>query len=132
MIPGMVLVCGLAFSTWCDASPSHPQHKHRHHVRRPIAAKSLFTSEEAFSPTAPKLDADEETHYEAVKEEAKTDPRIRELKEKADSAVDDEAARAATIAYYRALFQRIRETDKSLTERANLAEEAILRRFTHP
>ena len=128
----MVIFCGLAFSTWCDASPAHTQRKHRHHVRRPIAAKSLFTSEEAFSPVSAKSDADEEAHYEAVKEEAKADPRIRELKERADSAVDDEAARAATVAYYRALFQRIRDTDKALTERANLAEEAILRRFMHP
>ncbi|EDY19211.1 hypothetical protein CfE428DRAFT_3388 [Chthoniobacter flavus Ellin428] len=77
-----------------------------------------------------KSEADEEARYEAVKAEAKADPRIRELKEKSDSAESDEAARAASIAYYHALYQRIRDTDQSLTERANLAEEAVVRRFT--
>lgn len=88
----------------------------------------MFASLEASSTE--KAEAAEEAHYEAVKAEAKADPRIRDLKEKSDSAESDEAARTASIAYYHALYQRIRDTDKALTERANLAEEAIIRRFT--
>lgn len=127
---GMLLICGGASLAWGDSSSAHFQRKHRHHVRRPIVSKASIASVETATPA--KSDAEEEEHYEAVKAEAKADPHIRELKEKSDSALDDQAGRDAAIAYYRALFQRIRETDKSLTERANLAEEAVLRRFAQP
>ncbi len=128
---GALLVCGLAATAWSDSSsPSHLQRTHHHHVRRPLVSKTTIADVEA--PTPAKSDAEVESHYEAVKEEAKADPRILELKEKSDSATGDAEGREASIAYYRALFQRIRDTDKSLTERANLAEEAILRRLAQP
>jgi len=121
----LFLIFGLTVPGWGNSFQS--SRKHRHHVRRPPASRKIVQNAAVSNPV--KSDADEEERYETIKAEAKADPRIRDLKEKADSAVGDEAARNADIAYYRALFQRIRETDKTLTERADLAEEAIMRRL---
>jgi len=125
LILGVVFIFGLGLSAWCH--PYHPSRKHRHHVRRPIVSRSMIASMEASSVV--KSDEDEEARYEVVKAEAKADPRIRELKEKSDTADGADAARHAAVAYYHALYQRIRDTDQSLTERATLAEEAIIRRL---
>jgi hypothetical protein len=120
----LFVIFGLTAAGWCDSSQSSRKHRH---ARRPAASKKAVPNAAASNPVP--SDADEEERYEAIKAEAKADPRIRDLKEKADSAVGDDAARNAAIAYYRALFQRIRETDKTLTERADLAEEAMMRRL---
>jgi hypothetical protein len=124
-ILSVVLIFGLASSAWCQSY--HLSHKHRHHVRRPIVPKRMIASVEASS--VEKSDEEAEAHYEVVKAEVKADPRIQELKEESDSAEGDDAARHAAVAYYHALYQRIRDADKSLTERANRAEEAIIRRL---
>lgn len=71
----------------------------------------------------------EEHRYEEVKARAKADPVVQGLKEKSDSAISPSQAREAAISYNRALFQRMRELDKTLSERADLVENAILQRI---
>lgn len=72
---------------------------------------------------------DEQQRYEAVKARAKADPAIVRLKARSDSAATVTEAREASIAYNHALFQKMRELDSSVGERAELVEQAILRRI---
>lgn len=103
-----------------------------HRVRKQIPKENAVArSAEAARPASEPQDAfaEEERRYEAVKENAKTDSEIQALKDKCDSASGAEGARKASTIYYRALFQKIREMDPSLTDRANQAEVAIVRRL---
>ena len=78
---------------------------------------------------AVKAEEDDERRFQTAMEKAKADPRLQDLKAKADNALTDEEARKAATAYNRALFRRIRDIDNSVTDRANAIEEAILRRI---
>jgi hypothetical protein len=110
------------------SAPASPPHR----VRK-LAPKEtgVARSAQAARPAPEIQDAytDEERRYEAAKESAKTEPAIQALKEKCDLASGAEEAREASIIYYRTLFQKIREMDPSLTDRANQAELAIGRRL---
>jgi len=104
---------------------THRARKHRsreQHANRttPLAAAALAPVD---------AEADEDRRYEAAKEQAKADPRIQDLKAKSDAASGKEAGREASVAYYQALFQKIREIDKTLTERVMLTEKALMRRL---
>ena len=92
---------------------------------------AVARSAEAARPATDPQDvfAEEERRYEAVKEHAKSDQAMQALKDKCDAASGAEEAREASIIYYRALFRKIREMDPSLTDRANQAEAAIVRRL---
>ena len=73
--------------------------------------------------------AEEERRYQAAKEQAKSDPVVQDLKAKSDAASGNDQERAAAIAYYHALFQKMREIDDKITERAKLTEDALVRRL---
>ncbi len=64
-----------------------------------------------------------------VKLLASKDQAIRDMKAKADVARTDEDKRAALREYYRMLFARIVSIDAELTDRAELMEQAYLRRL---
>jgi hypothetical protein len=125
----LVLICGLVNAG--SASPLSAR-KYRHHfqgtrlVRAPHRANPTNPSGTDLSNAA---EEDDERRFQTAKEKAKTEPRLQELKAKADNAVTDEEARKAAVTYNRALFRRIREIDNSVTDRANEIEEAILRRI---
>jgi hypothetical protein len=104
--------------------------KHRHHFHRVRLAHhhpSLTTELE--QKGGARAEEDKERRYLEAKAKAKAEPRLQELKAKADNALTEEEARKASIDYNRALFHRIREIDSSVTDHANAVEEAILRRI---
>lgn len=68
--------------------------------------------------------------YKAVRIKVDKDPAVVALKEAADKAKTFEDERAALREYYRLLFKKIRETDKSLIARANALENAYLERLS--
>ena len=119
----VLLAAVLAQSAFGGAT--HRTHKHPSRARH--SPRSVKTTDPSPDPATLRLD-DEEQRYEAAKEAAKADPVIQRLKAQSDAAAG-EAARDAAIAYYRALFQKIREADRSLTERADLTEAALMRRL---
>jgi hypothetical protein len=118
----VLLVFLLLHSAW--GASFHRIRKHPLRVRHPSRSVTPRTADLAM----PKLE-DEERRYELVKERVKADPSIQALKERSDAATGDEQGRNAAVEYYRAVFQKIRETDHTLTDRANLAEEALMRRL---
>ena len=85
------------------------------------------------SPAEPPADADPETkekfQLELAKSKALGDPEIISLKAKADNATTDEESRKALRIYNKALFDKIRKIDPSVSERADRLEELILKRL---
>jgi hypothetical protein len=81
----------------------------------------------------PPKGADEEVQekykYDMAKAKALTDPAVLKLKEKAESAVDEDEGRKAQRAYTKALFNKMRSIDGSIKERADRIEAGIMRRL---
>jgi hypothetical protein len=77
-------------------------------------------------------EAKEKFRFDKVKAEAAADPTVQELKQKADSAATDEEARSAQRAYNKALFNRMKKIDDSLSDRIDQMEAAVLKRLGNP
>jgi hypothetical protein len=71
----------------------------------------------------------EQVRYDQAKAKAKADPEVKALKAKADQATDDATARATSEAYNRTLFRKMKQLDRSISDRADLVEAAILRKI---
>jgi hypothetical protein len=84
-------------------------------------------------PPEPPADADPETkekyHFEVAKIKASEDPQIESLKAKADNAASEEESRKALRAYNKALFEKIRKIDSSVSDRADRMEAVIMKRL---
>jgi hypothetical protein len=82
---------------------------------------------------APKRDLsgmDDAAKFKAVKAEAAADPKIKELKAKADGALDATEADEALTAYNRALFRKIREIEPSVSGYAEKVESSLTKRLS--
>jgi outer membrane biosynthesis protein TonB len=71
---------------------------------------------------------DDAAKYKAVKDLALKEQVIIDLKAKADTTIDAEDAKQATLAYNRALFRKIREIEPSLDAYVDKLEQAVLKR----
>lgn len=70
----------------------------------------------------------EKTKYEEAKARASEDPRIKELKQKADASENDSQGRAAMRAYNKALFEKMHAIgDKDVQDRIDRMEKAVLK-----
>ncbi len=67
--------------------------------------------------------------YRAVKNQALQDKKILALQDKADAARDEDSQRSLTKAYYRALFDKMRELDPSLKSHIDGVEAATMKRL---
>ncbi|HEV7867249.1 MAG TPA: hypothetical protein VGO90_06175 [Chthoniobacteraceae bacterium] len=83
-------------------------------------------------PTSSDPDVQEKYRYEVAKAKAQDDPNVSQLKDKADSASNEDEARKAQRAYNKALFQKMRSVDGSLKERIDRIESGILKRLEEP
>ena len=72
---------------------------------------------------------DDTTKFKTLKALALEDAQLKELKTKADSAVSDADAHRASIAYNKALFQKIRELDPSVAAYSEKLEQAMMKRL---
>jgi hypothetical protein len=113
-------------------------------IDRPIKAadtpvKKIGTTKPAVTePRKPAIeppaDADpdvkEKFRFEQAKIKAADDPQVKSLKAKADDASTDEESRKALRIYNKALFDKIRKIDSSVSERADRFEAAILKRLS--
>lgn len=106
---------------------------------QPVAASPTppkTASKVAAKPKAPEPPADadpdvqEKFRFDQARAKAGEDPQVQALKAKADDAATEEDSRKALRAYNKALFEKIRKTDKSVTERANRLEAAIMKRLS--
>lgn len=74
-------------------------------------------------------DAIEKAKYNEVKSRAETDPKIHELKEKADNSPTEEEGRKNQRAYNKALFGKMRSLEPDLKPRIDRVEAAVLRQL---
>lgn len=72
---------------------------------------------------------DDATKFKTLKALALEDAQVKELKARADTAVDDADAHRASVAYNKALFQKIRELDPSVVPYAEKIEQAMMKRL---
>jgi len=129
MNPRLLILPALLSLVFVPEASARTLHRTRKHpAGENHSLRSRKATPELPSPGSPILD-DEEQRYAAAKEAAQADLAIQQLKTQSDQAAGVEPGRNAAIAYYRALFQKIREEDRSLTERANLTEAAVMRRL---
>ena len=77
-------------------------------------------------PAAPKAGSEDE-RFAIARKAAAEDPKILELREKADLAKTEEAGSKAMRAYLRALYGKMRTLEPSLEERISLTEAAALK-----
>ena len=82
----------------------------------------------------PPADADAEVkekfRFDQARAKAGDDPQVKALKQKADEASTDDESRKALRAYNKALFEKIRKIDGSVSDRATRLEAAILKRLS--
>lgn len=67
--------------------------------------------------------------YREVRTKAEKDPAVASLREQAETAKTFEGERAAYREYYRALFRKMRQLDKSLAKKCDLMEKTYLARL---
>lgn len=96
----------------------------------PVAQEKAPTPAPAVKETPAPAPTDpfetERQRYKEVRRQALEDPQVRELQDKVDSALDEQAHKEAGKNYYKALFGKIRQIDPSLTERADALEAKAL------
>lgn len=99
----------------------------------PKSSKSKQAAERAqnFPPSTDNADAEvvEKQKYDQAKAKAVADPKLQELRGKADLATSDEESRKALRAYNKAMFKRMKEIDPSITDHVDRMEAAVLKRL---
>jgi hypothetical protein len=73
--------------------------------------------------------ADDVAKFRAAKAQAQEDPKIKELKSRADSELNETDAHKALLNYNRALFQKIREVDPSVSDYSGKVEQSMTKRL---
>ena len=71
----------------------------------------------------------EDARYDYAKARAADEANIRELKGKADAATTEEEGRKNLRAYNRALFEKMRKLEPSISDRIERMEAAVLKRL---
>ncbi len=82
-------------------------------------------------PTTDNADAEvlEKQKYDQAKAKAATDPKVQELRGKADLAGSEEESRKALRSYNKAMFQRMKEIDPSIKDHISRMESAVMSRL---
>lgn len=88
----------------------------------------------AFDPRTAAMAGDEQERklkrlYREVRTKAEKDPAVASLLQQAETAKTFEGERAAYREYYRTLFRKMRQLDKSLTKKCDLMEKSYLDRL---
>ena len=73
---------------------------------------------------------DDTEKYKVARATALEDAAIKDLKAKADGAINESEAHAASVAYNRALFRKIREIEPSLDGYVDKLETAMMKRLS--
>ena len=116
-------------------------------VQKPAASSPSATS--ATSPTTPKktsaqtstaaskastkaAPSNEDELFKQARQQAFEDAKVAELRIKADEAKSKDAANAATRAYLKSLYSKMRSIEPSLKDRIDLTEAAALKGLDSP
>ena len=79
--------------------------------------------------TAAMIAGDDATKFKAAKAKAMEDAHIKDLKSKADGEVNEAEAHKALLNYNRALFQKIREVDPTVSDYSGKVEQSMSKRI---
>ncbi len=84
-----------------------------------------------FPPSTDNADAEaiEKQNYDQAKAKAIADPKIQELRGKADLAPSEGESRKALREYNKAMFKRMKEIDPSIKEHVDRMEAAVMSRL---
>ena len=84
-----------------------------------------------FPPSTDTTDADavEKQKYDQAKAKAIADPKVQELRGKADLAASEDASRKALRDYNKAMFRRMKEIDPSIKDHVDRMESAVMSRL---
>ena len=84
-----------------------------------------------FPPSTDNSDAEavEKQKYDQAKAKAIADPKIQELRGKADLAPSEEESRKALRAYNKAMFKRMKEIDPGIMDHVDRMEAAVMNRL---
>ena len=80
-------------------------------------------------PDSADTDAVEKQKYDQAKAKAASDPKIQELRGKADLAPTEDESRKALRAYNKAMFKRMKEIDPSIKDHVDRMEAAVMSRL---
>ena len=101
---------------------------------KPTKTAPITATKPAKPLVEPPADADAEVkekfRFDQARAKVGEDPQVKALKQKADEASTDDESRKALRAYNRALFEKIRKIDSSVSDRATRLEAAILKRLS--
>ena len=81
------------------------------------------------SPDTGDADAIDKQKYDQAKAKAAADPKIQELRGKADLAPSEDESRKALRVYNKAIFKRMKEIDPSIKDRVDRMEAAVMSRL---
>lgn len=97
----------------------------------PTTSKTTGEEQKALDAAVASGDATaiEKAKYNLARAKAVEDGEVRELKAKADAATSDEEGRKTLRAYNKALFDKMRQLDPSISERADRIEAAVIKRL---
>ena len=95
------------------------------------AAKKSVPKEKP-APGAPEVPKTEDERFALAKKAASEDPKVIELRGKADASTREDDAQRLTRAYLRTLYGRMRTLEPTLKERIDLTEAAALRMVPEP
>ena len=84
-----------------------------------------------FPPSTDNAEAEaaEKQKYDQAKAKAVADPKVQELRGKADLAATEDESRKALRAYNKAMFKRMKEIDPSIKEHVDRMEAAVMSRL---
>lgn len=100
-----------------------------------LDSSSLFIDEPPPPPAAIAIESEAQKQrdlmirYREVRLKADEDPRVTAMRERAEAATSIEDQRAAYREYYRLLFDKVAQLDKSLKAKAEVMADAYIRRL---
>ena len=98
---------------------------------KPPKVKTTAQRSQDFPPSTDNADAEviEKQKYDAAKAKAVADPKVQELRGKADLANSEDESRKALRSYNKAMFKRMKEIDPSIKDHVDRMEAAVMSRL---
>jgi hypothetical protein len=93
------------------------------------SAQTSTAASKASTKAAP---SNEDESFKQARQQAFEDAKVAELRIKADEAKSKDAANAATRAYLKSLYSKMRSIEPSLKDRIDLTEAAALKGLDSP
>ena len=93
---------------------------------------SAQTNSASSKPATKAAPANEDELFKQARQQASEDAKVAELRVKADEAKSKDAASAATRAYLKSLYSKMRSIEPSLKDRIDLTEAAALKGLDSP